>query len=169
MNVFKITYDTGDTLITGFNGTLEDARSYYLGNIFNLGTYRDEMHRCTAVEQICPVKTALDLLDTMDEFRRKHQRKEHSSDWCMRALIAIAESAGNIVSPAVLTEMREYCRKHQDPIRAPADWCMRVLEAIIANASGYKGRNSWTDELKSDPDSRYAKALQTLPEYRTRP
>jgi len=87
----------------------------------------------------------------------------------MRALIAIAESAGNIVSPAVLTEMREYCRKHQDPIRAPADWCMRVLEAIIANASGYKGRSSWTDALKSDPDSRYAKALQTLPECRTRP
>jgi len=165
MNVFKITYDNGDTVITGFNGNLEDARGYYLGNIFNLGTYRDEMHRCTAVEQIWPVKTVLELLDAMDEFRRTHQRKAQSSDWCMRALIAITESAGNIVSPAALVEMLEFSQKHQDPLRDPADWCMRVLEAIVALDAGFQGRNSWTDALKANPDSLYAQALQTPSAY----
>lgn len=48
MDLFRITYDNGDTITTGFNGTTEDARRYYLGHIFNLGTYRDDLHRCMA-------------------------------------------------------------------------------------------------------------------------
>ncbi len=34
MNTFKITFEDGNSLVTGFNGTLEDAMNYYFGNGF---------------------------------------------------------------------------------------------------------------------------------------
>lgn len=37
MRHFKVTFSNGDSLVTGFNGTLADARAYYVGNRFNIG------------------------------------------------------------------------------------------------------------------------------------
>ena len=34
MNHFRVTFDDGDSLITGFNGTLEDAKAYYISQRF---------------------------------------------------------------------------------------------------------------------------------------
>lgn len=36
MSYFKITFENGDSLITGFNGSLKDANHYYLGECFEL-------------------------------------------------------------------------------------------------------------------------------------
>lgn len=37
MNTFKITFSDGDTITTGFNGSLLDAEKYYVGQWLNLG------------------------------------------------------------------------------------------------------------------------------------
>ena len=50
MITVKVTYDDGDYTVTGFNGTLDEAVRYFLGSTFNLGTERDDMHRCVKVE-----------------------------------------------------------------------------------------------------------------------
>ena len=50
MITVKVTYDDGDYTVKGFNGTLDEAVRYFLGSTFNLGTERDDMHRCVKVE-----------------------------------------------------------------------------------------------------------------------
>ena len=52
MITVKVTYDDGDYTVTGFNGTLDEAVRYFLGSTFNLGTERDDMHRCVKVELV---------------------------------------------------------------------------------------------------------------------
>lgn len=52
MKIFKVTFDNGDSLVTRLNGTIEDARKYYIGTVFNLGVVDDDMHRCVKVEEI---------------------------------------------------------------------------------------------------------------------
>ena len=52
MLYFKIGFENGDSFETGFNGTLDEARRYYLGRVFNLGTVDDGMQRCNSVEQL---------------------------------------------------------------------------------------------------------------------
>lgn len=37
MNTFEVTFSNGDKVVTGFNGSIEDAKAYYLGKRFNLG------------------------------------------------------------------------------------------------------------------------------------
>lgn len=51
MLYFRIGFENGDSLETGFNGTLEEAKAYYLGRVFNLGAVDDDMQRCNSVEQ----------------------------------------------------------------------------------------------------------------------
>lgn len=52
MLYFKIGFENGDSFETGFNGTLDEARRYYLGHMFNLGAVDDDMQRCNSVEQL---------------------------------------------------------------------------------------------------------------------
>lgn len=52
MLYFKIGFENGDSFETGFNGTLDEVRRYYLGRVFNLGTVDDDMQRCNSVEQL---------------------------------------------------------------------------------------------------------------------
>lgn len=52
MLYFRIGFENGDSLETGFNGTLEEAKAYYLGHVFNLGAVDDDMQRCNSVEQL---------------------------------------------------------------------------------------------------------------------
>ena len=37
METFKVYFSDGDSLVTGFNGSFEDAFEYYVGKWFNLG------------------------------------------------------------------------------------------------------------------------------------
>ena len=55
MLYFRIGFENGDSLETGFNGTLEEAKAYYLGRVFNLGAVDDDMQRCNSVEQLLAV------------------------------------------------------------------------------------------------------------------
>lgn len=59
MLYFRIGFENGDTLETGFNGTLEEAKAYYLGRVFNLGAVDDDMQRCNSVEQLPTLEMAL--------------------------------------------------------------------------------------------------------------
>lgn len=59
MLYFKIGFENGDSFETGFNGTLDEARRYYLGRVFNLGTVDDDMQRCNSVEQLPALEMAL--------------------------------------------------------------------------------------------------------------
>lgn len=53
MNTFKIGFDNGDSLTTGFNGTIKDAENYYIGTYFNLGNAdRDIMTKGVKVEEV---------------------------------------------------------------------------------------------------------------------
>lgn len=46
----KVTFDNGNSLVTGINGTEESIRKYYIGNAFNLGDGCDGDLMATAVE-----------------------------------------------------------------------------------------------------------------------
>lgn len=52
-NDFRVTFEDGNTINTGFNGTLEEAEAYYLGKYFNpnLGE-ADRMVKAVKVEQL---------------------------------------------------------------------------------------------------------------------
>lgn len=47
MKYYKITFDNGETMETGFNGTLKDAENYYLNKFFELD---EEKPMATAVK-----------------------------------------------------------------------------------------------------------------------
>lgn len=53
----KATFENGDSLTSGFNGTLEDARAYYVGKRFNLTQSWNEgdpevFVKCVKVEEV---------------------------------------------------------------------------------------------------------------------
>lgn len=50
MLTVKINYADGDSTIARINATPEEARAYYVGKLFNLGTVVDNMQRCTGIE-----------------------------------------------------------------------------------------------------------------------
>jgi len=56
MRTFKVTFEDGNHLYTGFNGTLEDAKRYYVGQIFNFGDSdehpKDLLVKGAAVEEV---------------------------------------------------------------------------------------------------------------------
>jgi len=52
MNTFKIIYSNGDHMTTGFNGTIEEAKAYYLNNIFNIGRVEDKIVKVISVKQL---------------------------------------------------------------------------------------------------------------------
>jgi len=44
----------------------------------------------------------------------------------------------------------------ENPDKYPVDYAVRLISATVAEYAGYKSRNDWTDELKKNPESRYA-------------
>lgn len=50
MVYLKCTYENGDSSTTGFNGTWEEAKNYYLGHYFNLGPVEDNLQKCVGIE-----------------------------------------------------------------------------------------------------------------------
>lgn len=57
-----------------------------------------------------------------------------------------------------MEEVRQLTAEH--PENFPPDLVTRLCCSIVAKAYGYKGRNSWTEELKKHPESRYATRLR---------
>jgi len=61
----KCTYADGDTIKTGFNGTFEDAKKYFLNNIFNIGSgAKDNLQKCVEVEQLIEDEYGLEEMTT---------------------------------------------------------------------------------------------------------
>ena len=62
----KIGFENGDSLVTRFNGTLEDAQGYYLGRAFNLGVVDDNIQHCNKVERIPTLQEVLTAWAAVD-------------------------------------------------------------------------------------------------------
>lgn len=53
MITVRCTYGNGDIVVTRINATLDEARAYFLGNWFNIGSGpEDNMQQCVKVERI---------------------------------------------------------------------------------------------------------------------
>jgi len=52
MITIKATFGNNDYLVTNINCTFEEAKSYYLNNIFNTGSTMDNIQKCVKVEQL---------------------------------------------------------------------------------------------------------------------
>lgn len=52
LDVIKVTFDNGDTMLSDFNADVgrESMAKYYMGNWFNLGSVKDDMHKVVKVE-----------------------------------------------------------------------------------------------------------------------
>ena len=44
MNTAKLTTTSGHTWSTSINGTFEEVKAYFLGNVFDVGSYDEEAH-----------------------------------------------------------------------------------------------------------------------------
>lgn len=52
MNFYKVIYSNGDHEIVSINLSYEDAKRYYLGHVFNIGTVDDHLVKCVKIEPI---------------------------------------------------------------------------------------------------------------------
>ncbi len=52
MHKYKIVLSDGDYFYTRFNGTLDEAKLYFLGHVLNMGTERDHLVLCVSVEEV---------------------------------------------------------------------------------------------------------------------
>jgi hypothetical protein len=52
MITVKCTYTNGDTITTSINANMEEARTYFLGKWFNIGSVNDNMQQCVKVEEV---------------------------------------------------------------------------------------------------------------------
>lgn len=50
MNVVKVTFEDGDSMVTRINGSREEVAKYYMGNTFNMGVVSDDMKKVVKVE-----------------------------------------------------------------------------------------------------------------------
>lgn len=50
MMTVKINYQNGDFEYTRINATPDEARAYYVGKVFNIGSVSDNLQRCTSIE-----------------------------------------------------------------------------------------------------------------------
>ena len=50
MLLLKVNFKNGDHLITRINLTEQEARAYYEGNSFNIGSVDDNMQTCLNIE-----------------------------------------------------------------------------------------------------------------------
>lgn len=48
----KVNFENGDSLKTGINATLEEAKAYYIGRVFNLGVEDDVLTKGVSVDLI---------------------------------------------------------------------------------------------------------------------
>lgn len=50
MIAIKCYYEDGNTITTNINGTIEDAKKYFLGQYVNIGHITDNIQQCIRVE-----------------------------------------------------------------------------------------------------------------------
>ena len=88
MNTFKVEFADGDYLITGFNGSLQDAQDYYVGHFFNLGHGGDDyVIKATAVTQLREDSAARSAVESGFLFRRLKRRCRNT---CARWTLSVS-------------------------------------------------------------------------------
>lgn len=50
MILVKCLYEDGDEVVTRVNATFEEAKKYFVGTTFNIGTVRDRLVKCVSIE-----------------------------------------------------------------------------------------------------------------------
>ena len=55
MITIKVDFEDGDSLVTRFNGTLEEAKQYYIDKVFNMGCVNDNIVRCIDISKVVKV------------------------------------------------------------------------------------------------------------------
>lgn len=50
MITVKVIFSDGDNIITRINATEQEARTYYVGKVFNTGAVNDNMQTCVGLE-----------------------------------------------------------------------------------------------------------------------
>lgn len=73
MRAIKVTFDTGDHLVTSINGSKDEIRAYYVGNAFNLGQ-GEEDKMATAV--------SVAFLDESEAGPDDDKEEEEENDTC---------------------------------------------------------------------------------------
>lgn len=48
----KVNYANGDYEYTRINATPDEARAYYVGKTFNIGSTADNLQKCTSIEVV---------------------------------------------------------------------------------------------------------------------
>ena len=98
MITVKVTFDNGNVITTGINGTLESAKQYYLGKQFNLGSGEDDlMAKAVKVEEISGVKNSLPDINDPKLVAQYPDLKQR------QAIINGAQGAGPRLSPRMNT------------------------------------------------------------------
>ncbi|MEC0031175.1 hypothetical protein P4L24_25345 [Bacillus cereus] len=71
MITVKCFYENGDTVTTQINCTFEQAKEYYVGKIFNLGSITDNLQKCIKVKLLTQKEIELKTLASkmIDEYR----------------------------------------------------------------------------------------------------
>lgn len=49
MERIKVIFESGNSLYTRINGTVDEIESYYLGQYFNMGHGSDRMEKCVKI------------------------------------------------------------------------------------------------------------------------
>ena len=49
MLAVEVFFANGDSLVTSINGTRQSVVEYYLWNVFNIGSVKDNVQRCTGL------------------------------------------------------------------------------------------------------------------------
>lgn len=92
-------------------------------------------------------------------------KEEYSNFECwfydMLKMSLIIEADTEITKELQLLDSIEEIRQKaiEKPEQYPVDYTIRLISAIVAEYAGYKSRTDWTDELKKNPESKYAQRL----------
>lgn len=65
--IARVTFDNGEVITAGINGTDEEIKAYYMNNVFNLGRVEDDMHKAVKVEVIRESKSIKELNKEIEE------------------------------------------------------------------------------------------------------
>lgn len=89
-----------------------------------------------------------------------HQMLSDGTGEELHRCISVSEVLDRKIALEVLDRLDGFRRDHYYDVPPTPDWCMRAMEAIVAQAAGYDSRTEWTEALKADPQSRYARDLR---------
>jgi len=77
----KVNYKNGDSITTRFNGTIQEATAYYVGEIFNIGVVSDNLQRCNSVEIVEEESDRTMLKEREEEIKNSYMVKSQDGQY----------------------------------------------------------------------------------------